>query len=378
MIGERLGHFRIDARIGSGGMGVVYRAHDERLHRTVALKLIGTEGRDSTPDERTRLLDEARAASHLSHPHICTIYEVGEIGGRVFIAMEFVEGQPLSKLVPGDGLPAETVVRYGEQIAAALGHAHERGVIHRDLKTANIVVGPVSGAKVLDFGLARRTAGGEVDGSTQSVAMADPGILIGTLAYIAPEVLLGQGADARSDVWALGVLLYEASTGQLPYQGRNEYDLTAAILRAPAQPFPAHVPANLRAIILRCLAKEPAQRYQRAGEVRAALEAIHSDLIVAPPVDLRASPRRRMSGLIAGGLGYSPWRCSRGLRLEVSTGAGTTAVEARSSHESCPHRTGRSIRPSLLTAGCWRTSLRVPPVRSISTSPALSGAPVSG
>ena len=331
MIGERLGHFRIDARIGSGGMGVVYRAHDERLHRTVALKLIGAEGRDSTPDERTRLLDEARAASHLSHPHICTIYEVGEIGGRVFIAMEFVEGQPLSQLVPADGLPAETVVRYGEQIAAALGHAHERGVIHRDLKTANIVVSPVSGAKVLDFGLARRTAGGEVDGSTQSIAMADPGILIGTLAYIAPEVLLGQGADARSDVWALGVLLYEASTGQLPYQGRNEYDLTAAILRAPAQPFPPHVPAILRAIILRCLAKEPAQRYQRAGEVRAALEAIHSDLIVAPPVDLRASPRRRMSGLIAGGLGVLAvallaWLATRGFDGRRNDGGGSAKL----------------------------------------------------
>jgi eukaryotic-like serine/threonine-protein kinase len=282
MIGETLGQYRIESRLGSGGMGVVYRAHDERLHRSVALKLMSAESRGSTPDERARLLDEARAASHLTHPHICTVYEVGELDGRVFIAMELVEGQPLSQIVPAYGLPAETVVRYGEQIAAALAHAHERGVIHRDLKTANVAVGAEGAAKILDFGLARRTTTRAAEETTQANAMADPGVLIGTLAYVAPEVLLGHGADARTDIWALGVVLYELATGELPFQGRNEYDLTAAILRSPAQPFPAHVPPILRAIVLHCLAKEPAQRYQHAGEVRAALEAIHSDLIVAP------------------------------------------------------------------------------------------------
>ena len=223
MIGETLGQYRIEARLGSGGMGVVYRAHDERLHRSVALKLIGAESRGSTPDERARLLDEARAASHLTHPHICTVYEVGELDGRVFIAMEFVEGEPLSQIVPADGLPAETVVRYGEQIAAALAHAHERGVIHRDLKSANVAVGAGGAAKILDFGLARRTTTRAADEDTQASAMADPGLLIGTLAYIAPEVLLGHGADARTDIWALGVVLYELATGQLPFQGRSEY-----------------------------------------------------------------------------------------------------------------------------------------------------------
>jgi eukaryotic-like serine/threonine-protein kinase len=301
MIGETLGQYRISARLGSGGMGVVYRAHDERLHRTVAIKLVGTEGRGSTPDERAKLLDEARAASHLNHPHICTVYEVGEIEGRVFIAMEFVEGRPLTELVPPDGLPAEAVVRYGEQIAAAVAHAHERGVIHRDLKTANVVVNRGSGAKVLDFGLAHRTGAAGVDATTQAVAMADSGVLLGTLAYISPEALLGQGADARSDIWALGVVLYEMATGRLPFEGRTEYELTAAILRAPAQPFPPHVPAVLRAIILRCLAKDPDHRYQRAGEVRAALEAIRTDLLVAPP--RAVEPRRSVPrpAVLAGG-----------------------------------------------------------------------------
>jgi Tol biopolymer transport system component/predicted Ser/Thr protein kinase len=301
MIGETLGHYRIDSRLGSGGMGVVYRAHDDRLRRTVALKVVGADGRVSTDEDRVRLLEEARAASHLTHPHICTVYEVGEIDGRVFIAMEFVEGRPLAELVPADGLPAETVVRYGEQIAGALAHAHERGVIHRDLKSANIVVDPGSGAKVLDFGLARRAAVGGANDATQAEAMLDPGVLVGTLAYIAPEVLLGHGADARSDVWALGVVLYEAATGQLPFQGRTEYDLTAEILRSAARPFPPQVPPMLRAIILRCLAKDSSHRYQRAGEVRAALEAIHSDLVVTP-LTLAAPPARRPRWLLVAGI----------------------------------------------------------------------------
>ena len=147
MIGQTLGHYRIDARLGSGGMGVVYRATDERLHRTVAIKLLGGSGAGSTPHDRARLLDEARAASHLNHPHICTVYAVGEVDGRAFIAMEYVEGRPLSRLVPSHGLPAEAVLRYGAQIAGALAHAHEQGVVHRDLKTANVVVTRSKGPK---------------------------------------------------------------------------------------------------------------------------------------------------------------------------------------------------------------------------------------
>ena len=299
MIGETLGQYRIDARLGSGGMGVVYRAHDERLQRIVALKLIGSDPRGSTADERDRLLTEARAASHLNHPHICTVYEVGEIRGRAFIAMEFVEGRSLAELIPEDGLPAETVVRYGQQISAALGHAHERGVIHRDLKTANVAIDGSGNAKVLDFGLARRAGRGVIDGATQSVDMVEPGTLKGTLAYIAPEILLGHGADARGDIWSLGVMLYEMATGRLPFHGQSQFDLTAAILRSAPDPFPAQVPAVLRAIILRCLAKEPAQRYQRAGEVRAALEAIYSDLAFAPEISRAiAAPRRSRTGIV--------------------------------------------------------------------------------
>ena len=295
MIGERLSQYRIESRLGAGGMGVVYRAYDERLQRTVGIKLLG-EVTQTTPEERARLLQEARAASHLAHPHICTIYEVADTGTRAFIVMEFVDGRPLSEVIPHDGLPFDQFVRYGIEIAGAIDHAHERGVIHRDLKTSNIVISPATGAKVLDFGLARRVElKSNVDVDTRSVP-GDSG-LTGTPAYLAPEVLLGQLASPASDIWALGVVLYEMANGELPFTGRNQIELTSTILTAPARPFAAHVPASVRAIIQRCLAKEPAQRYQRAGEVRAALEAISSGEIVSvvPP---RPPPVR--AGVFAG------------------------------------------------------------------------------
>ena len=291
MIGERLSQYRIEQRLGAGGMGVVYRAYDERLQRTVGIKLLG-EVTNTTPEERARLLQEARAASHLAHPHICTIYEVAETSSRAFIVMEFVDGKPLSEVIPHDGMPFDQLVRYGVEIAGAVGHAHERGVIHRDLKTSNIVISPTAGAKVLDFGLARRVEiHGGIDADTRSVEM-DTG-LTGTPAYLAPEVLLGQQASAMSDIWALGVVLYEMANGELPFTGRNQIELTSTILTAPVRPFAAHVPASIRAIIQRCLAKEPAQRYQRAGEVRAALEAISSGEVHAVPRPQPAAPTHR-------------------------------------------------------------------------------------
>jgi Tol biopolymer transport system component len=285
MIGQHLGHFRILARLGSGGMGVVYRAHDEKLQRSIAIKVVGRD--TGTPDaDRQRIVEEARAASGLNHPHICTVYETGEADGLAYIAMEYVEGRTLAELIGGSGLPPETVVRYGMQIADALAHAHSRGVIHRDLKTSNVVISREGRAKVLDFGLARRiplNVGTDVTRSSNAIA---DGKLVGTLAYMAPEMLLGQTADERSDIWGLGVMLHEMCAGALPFQGRNEFELTAAILRSPAELLPPHVPPMLRAIIVRCLAKEPAQRYQHAMEVRAALEAIQSGAApITAPVD---------------------------------------------------------------------------------------------
>ena len=220
MVGETLGQYRIEARLGAGGMGVVYRAHDEKLDRTVAIKVVG-KGK-VTSGERTHVLDEARAASHLNHPHICTVYEAGEAAGHAFIAMEFIDGRLLSEIIPPGGLPTETVVRFGAQIADALAHAHERGVVHRDLKTANIAVSD-KGPKVLDFGIARRVSPGDPDSETRSITPAESDVVFGTLAYVAPEVLRGEAGDARSDIWAFGVVLWEMATGELPFSGRSQF-----------------------------------------------------------------------------------------------------------------------------------------------------------
>jgi Tol biopolymer transport system component len=287
MIGETFGHFHILSRLGSGGMGVVYRAHDDKLQRIVAIKVVGRDSTTSAGD-RVRIIEEARAASGLSHPCICTVYETGDIDGQAYIAMEYVEGRPLSESIPVGGMPIEAVVRYGIQIADALAHAHRRGVIHRDLKTANVVISTEGRAKVLDFGLARRAPPDIGITATRSGNASVTAGLAGTLAYMAPEILLGQIADERGDIWALGVLLWETATGELPFKGRNEFDLTAAILRAPLPALPPAVPPMIRAIIQRCLAKEPQQRYQQAVEVRAALEAVQSD--VSAPVTAMVAP----------------------------------------------------------------------------------------
>ncbi len=276
MIGKTLSHYKILERIGAGGMGVVYRAHDERLGRDVALKLLPAETLGSETARR-QLENEARTASALNHPNICTIHDVGEAGGQFFVAMEYVEGKPLARLIPAGGLPEEMVVRYAMLIADALGHAEQRGIVHRDLKSANVVITPEGRAKVLDFGLAkqaRKEALEEVTRSKVSIE-ASKGIA-GTLVYMAPETLRGEAADARSDIWALGVMLHEMATGELPFRGATGFELSSAILREPVPALPARVPPALRAVIQRCLAKDPAQRYQRAGEVRAALEATES------------------------------------------------------------------------------------------------------
>jgi serine/threonine-protein kinase len=300
VVGQTLGHYRIVEKIGEGGMGVVYRTHDESLDRDVALKVLPASS-FSDPAARARLLREARTASQLNHPNICTIHEVGEAEGQAYIAMEFVEGQPLNARLAAGPLPVEQVTRYGLQLAEALGHAHEHGIVHRDLKSANVIITAEGRAKVLDFGLAKRLSENELDEATRSQAsLTAPGTLVGTLAYMSPEQLCGQPADARSDIWALGVVLYEMATGSRPFQGQTGFELSSAIMNQAPRPLPSQVPTELRAVIERCLEKEPGRRYQRAGEVRAVLEAIQAGA-VAPWVAWRYRlARRRWLALAAG------------------------------------------------------------------------------
>jgi Protein kinase domain len=290
MIGQLLGHYRITCKIGEGGMGVVYRASDEVLHRDVAVKVLNTKviGDKSAKDF---LLHEARSSSALNHPNICTVYEVGELGGELYIVMELIEGKPLNALIGAIGLPVESVLRYGVQIAAALAHSHNRDIIHRDLKSSNIVVTSEGLVKVLDFGLAKRKDTELLEGATRSISPVSSATqgLTGTLQYMAPELLTGQEADPRSDIWSLGVVLYEAAAGRLPFKGRTAFEISSSIIHELPPPLPAHIPPAIWAVVQRCLSKDPALRYQRATEVHAALEPLLSASVLGG----QASPEPR-------------------------------------------------------------------------------------
>ena len=300
MIGKTVSRYRVGEKLGGGGMGVVYKAEDTRLERTVALKLLNPS-LTADPKARARLLREARTASALNHPHVSTIYDVGEADGETFIAMELVEGRPLSDLVGNDELTSEKVLRYGAQISDALAHAHGRGIIHRDLKSSNIMITPDGRAKVLDFGLAKRfeDTGSEETISGESATLEEP--IAGTLHYMAPEVLKGEATDARSDLWSLSVLLYEAAAGKRPFHGKTIFELTSAILKDPLS-VPANLPAGLRILIRRCLQKNPEER-------------TNTPETSAPPsrssCRKRPSCRRCGTSWSADGLWWSPTRWRR-------------------------------------------------------------------
>jgi eukaryotic-like serine/threonine-protein kinase len=288
---QQIGRYRVSAKLGAGGMGSVYRAYDEKLRRDVAIKLLH---RQPDASSRAQILHEARASSGLNHPGICTVYEVEDHEDQSFIVMELVDGRPLSDLIPHDGFPFESVRSYGLQVAEALAHAHARGIIHRDVKPANILVIAQGRIKILDFGLGTHV-GTRIADRTTGETPSDAPALAGTLAYMAPEQLRGERAGARTDVWSLGVVLYEMITGARPYAGDTQFTLSASILADPAPPLPAHVPAGLKRIVSRCLTRDALERYQDAGQVHAALEALetpHRAPATGRPPRRAASPTR--------------------------------------------------------------------------------------
>lgn len=270
--GGRVGHYEVLNRLGSGGMGTVYRARDTQLDRMVALKVV-RDGDQHDPAAQARLLREARTASSLNHPNIATIYVAGRESGFTYIAMELVDGSTLEELIPHKGLPTEEVIRYGVEIASALSLAHQNGIIHRDLKCANVMLARSGAVKVLDFGIARRLVASESMTLTQET-LSFPGSLIGTVAYMAPELIEGHPADAISDLWSLGVVLYHALSGSLPFEGATTLALFLEIQRADPPPLPGSVPSPVSAIVGRLLERDRKERFQSADEVRAALQGL--------------------------------------------------------------------------------------------------------
>jgi eukaryotic-like serine/threonine-protein kinase len=281
--GQRLGSYEVIALLGSGGMGQVYRAHDSRLQRDIALKVL----RSDDPEHRRRFEREALSVASLNHPNIVTIHSVEEAEGIPFLTMELVEGTPLTSVIPAGGLPLAEILPLATSICGALAAAHSRGIVHRDLKPANVMVGRDGRVKMLDFGLAkalepRHTRYGSAEETRE-------GLLVGTLAYMSPEQLMAQTVDARSDVFSFGVLLYEMATGKRPFEGPNPAVVLVSIINNPL-PEIAGDYAELDRIIARATSRKPGARYQRAADVLGDLRALAAgEALKAPPLTRQPS-----------------------------------------------------------------------------------------
>ncbi|HWC96010.1 MAG TPA: serine/threonine-protein kinase, partial [Candidatus Sulfopaludibacter sp.] len=292
--GDTISRYRIVGLIGRGGMGMVYRAEDTRLHRPVALKFLPPES--FTERSKQRFLNEAHAAALARHPNICPIYDIEEVEGQFFIVMAFLEGETLHSRIARGTLPAAQVADIAAQIASGLACAHGLGIVHRDIKTANIMLDPGGHVSIMDFGLAL---------SSDALRVTGEGNAVGTPAYMSPEQARGRAIDARTDIWSLGVVMFEMLTGNMPFHRDHRSALIHAILTDPAPDIATirtGVPQDLQMVVAKALEKDPAARWQSAAEMAATLrgtpvsqfEAAATQTIVMPA----SPPRKRLSPTI--------------------------------------------------------------------------------
>ena len=354
MIGQTILHYRITEKLGEGGMGVVYKAEDTKLDRTVALKFLAAHLLNDE-EAKARFLREAKAAAALDHPNICTVYEIGEAEGKTFLSMAFIEGEPLEAPIERGPLPLKEALDIGRQIADGLEAAHEKRVIHRDIKPANVMVDAKGRATIMDFGLARLTEASRLTKTDQTM---------GTVAYMSPEQAQGMEVDGRSDIWALGVVLYEMVRGQRPFLGEYDQALLYEIVHQEPEPLTgvrAGVPMELEFIVGKCLAKDPTNRYQSAGDaivdLRACAEKLKSGQsailrTVSPgpdiPTTTAASPTEGLA---------TPWLWPAVAAVLAIVALALAFIAFRG--ESSPATT--------------RFSIPLPPGQEITSSPAISG-----
>ncbi|MFQ5865531.1 MAG: protein kinase [bacterium] len=302
MIGKTISHYQILEKLGEGGMGVVYKAEDINLKRTVALKFLPLQATGSR-EEKSRFVYEAQAAARLNHPNICTIYEIEESVGQSFISLEYIEGQTLKERIEAGPLRFEQALELAIQVIEGLQAAHKKGIIHRDIKSANIMLDENGKPKIMDFGLAK------LAGRTQ---ITKSGTTMGTVAYMSPEQARGQDVNHRTDIWSLGVVLYEMLTGSLPFKGDYDQAVVFSILNEDPVPMThllKDIPLELDRIVNKCLEKEPSKRYQTASELRDDIMSVMSDMgwlgsttlrTMAPPHARRLRLNRKLTGIISG------------------------------------------------------------------------------